>query len=132
AAAGALLSYAALTGSIRHRAAAEAALRPVTPLAAQHARFAGWGLAVASALVSGPLEVAIVGPLDDERTRALHRTALMSTSPGAVVSVGQGGEVPLLAGRGLVDGVPAAYVCRDFACRMPVVTPGELARELRS
>jgi uncharacterized protein YyaL (SSP411 family) len=130
AAAGALLSYAALTGSMRHREAAEAALGPVTTLAEQHARFAGWGLAVAAASVSGPLEVAIAGPLEDERTRALHRTALMSTSPGAVVTVGQGEEVPLLAGRDMVGGAPAAYVCRDFTCRMPVSTPGDLAREL--
>jgi uncharacterized protein len=34
--------------------------------------------------------------------------------------------VPLLAGRGLVAGVPAAYVCRDFTCRMPVTDPMEL------
>ena len=31
--------------------------------------------------------------------------------------------IPLLAGRGLVDGEPAAYVCRDFACQLPVTTP---------
>jgi hypothetical protein len=34
--------------------------------------------------------------------------------------------VPLLAGRGLVAGAPAAYVCRDFTCRMPVTDPMEL------
>src|SRR5664280_1061073 len=45
AAAGALLSYAAYTGSHRHRAAAEAALGAVAPLARQHARFIGWAAA---------------------------------------------------------------------------------------
>lgn len=132
AAAGALLSYAALTGSARHREAAAAALAPAGVLAGKHARFAGWGLAVAEAFAAGPVEVAVVGPGADERTRALHRTALMSPAPGAVVSVGEPGAdgVPLLEGRGLVDGAPAAYVCRDFACRLPVGTPAELAREL--
>ncbi|HEX2316921.1 MAG TPA: thioredoxin domain-containing protein [Thermomonospora sp.] len=133
AAAGALLSYAALTGSARHREAATAALGPAGLLADKHARFAGWGLAVAEALAAGPLEIAVVGDPDDERTRALHRAALAATAPGAVVTLGSGDgseDVPLLAGRGLVGGGPAAYVCRDFTCRLPVTTPDELAAEL--
>ena len=133
AAAGALLSYAALTGSGRHRDAALAALAPAAVLAERHARFAGWGLAAAEAAVAGPVEIAVVGPPDDARTRALHRTALLATAPGAVVSLGAGDAadgVPLLAGRGLVDGAPAAYVCRGFTCRMPVTTTGDLMREL--
>ncbi|MFJ2028830.1 thioredoxin domain-containing protein [Streptosporangium sp. NPDC087985] len=134
AAAGALLSYAALTGSARHRAAAEGALGTVTVLADRHARFAGWGLAVAQAAVAGPVEAAIVGPLDDPATVALHRTALLSSVPGLVVALGEPGaeEVPLLEGRGLVDGAPAAYVCRGFTCRMPVTTPAGLRAELAS
>jgi uncharacterized protein len=127
AAAGALLSYAALTGSARHREAAVAALRPVVPLAERHARFAGWGLAVAEARLAGPLEVAVAGPADDPRTRELHRAALLSPVP-AVVAVGSG--VPLMEGRTPVDGVPAAYVCRDFACRMPVTAVDALRAEL--
>ena len=43
AASGALLTYAALTGSDRHRAAAEESLAALVPLVAQHPRFAGWG-----------------------------------------------------------------------------------------
>ncbi|GGS66222.1 thioredoxin domain-containing protein [Planobispora rosea] len=132
AAAGALLSHAALTGSARHREAAEAALGTVSVLAARHARFAGWGLAVAQAAVSGPVEVAVVGPRDDPATAALHRTALSSTLPGLVVALGEPGlsSVPLLAGRGLVNGSPAAYVCRGFTCRLPVTTPAALEEEL--
>ena len=33
---------------------------------------------------------------------------------------------PLLAGRTAVDGMPAAYVCENFACQLPVTTPEEL------
>jgi uncharacterized protein YyaL (SSP411 family) len=131
--AGALLSYAALTGSARHREAALAALAPATLLAERYPRFAGWGLAVAEAAAAGPAEVAVVGPAGDERTRALHRAALLATAPGAVVALGDGtgaDGVPLLEGRGLVDGAPAAYVCRHFACRMPVTEPDRLAQEL--
>ncbi|MEV4673440.1 MULTISPECIES: thioredoxin domain-containing protein [Actinomadura] len=133
AAAGALLSFAALTGSDWHRQAAEAALAPATTLAAEHARFAGWGLAVAEARATGPVEIAVIGDPADERTRELHRTALMAVAPGAVVSVGppDAEGVPLLEGRGLVDGVPSAYVCRGFVCRLPVTTRADLTRELR-
>ncbi len=62
AAAGALLSYAAHTGSEPHRTAAERALGVVTALGPRVPRFIGWGLAVAEALLDGPREVAVVGP----------------------------------------------------------------------
>jgi uncharacterized protein len=133
--AGALLSYAALAGSARHREAAGAALGVLPAIAARYPRAAGEGLAVAEAWLAGPSEIAIVGDRDDERTRALHETALHAAPPGAVLALGDGaeaaeGSVPLLAGRGLVDGAPAAYVCRQFTCRTPVTTPEELRATL--
>ncbi|RZS87305.1 hypothetical protein EV189_2730 [Motilibacter rhizosphaerae] len=128
--AGALLSYAALTGSAAHRAAAERALAPAALVAARYPRAGGWGLAVAEALVAGPLEVAVVG--EGSSARELHRTALLSPSPGAVVAVGQpgAGGAPLLADRPLVGGAAAAYVCRGFVCERPVTSAEELARSL--
>jgi uncharacterized protein YyaL (SSP411 family) len=38
--------------------------------------------------------------------------------------------VPLLEGRGAVDGKPTAYVCRDYACELPVTDRAALARQL--
>ncbi|MET8573954.1 thioredoxin domain-containing protein [Streptomyces sp. NPDC005012] len=129
AAAGALLSYAAHTGSEEHRTAAERALGVVKLLARRVPRFVGWGLAVAEAWIDGPREVAVVGPRDADATRALHRTALLGTAPGAVVATGpEGGEeFPLLADRPLTDGAPTAYVCRNFTCDAPTTDPGRLA-----
>ena len=63
----------------------------------------------------------------------LHRTALLATTPGTVVSRGDGvndGGIGLLEGRTLVDGRPAAYVCRNFTCRLPATTTEELTAEL--
>jgi uncharacterized protein len=177
--AGALLGYAALTGSARHREAALAALGVLGPIAPQYPRAAGAGLAVAEAVVAGPAEIAVVGPPGDPRTAVLHVAALLAAPPGAVIALGDGaaagesggaavgvddvaavgegggavmGEgggaavgagdgagaagpgpaeaVPLLAGRGLVAGAPAAYVCRNFTCRMPVTDPRELRAAL--
>ncbi|MFG3013462.1 thioredoxin domain-containing protein [Streptomyces cinerochromogenes] len=133
AAAGALLGYAAHTGSEAHRTAAERALGVVKTLGPRVPRFIGWGLAVAEALFDGPREVAVVGPaLTDERTAALHRTALLGTAPGAVVACGppDSDEFPLLADRTLIDGAPAAYVCRGFVCDLPTTDPAALKARL--
>ncbi|GGW31437.1 thioredoxin domain-containing protein [Streptomyces lucensis JCM 4490] len=133
AAAGALLSYAAHTGSEAHRSAAERALGVVNTLGPRVPRFIGWGLAVAEALLDGPREVAVVGPsLTDARTTTLHRTALLGTAPGAVVAVGtaDGDEFPLLADRPLVAGEPTAYVCRNFTCDAPTTDPERLRTAL--
>lgn len=137
AAAGALLSYAAHTGSQAHRTAAERALGVVHALGPRVPRFIGHGLAVAEALLDGPREVAVVGHLEDPALAELHRTALLGTAPGAVVAVGlplaadgSGGEFPLLAERTLVRDLPTAYVCRHFVCARPTTDPVELADQL--
>ncbi|MEW2485943.1 thioredoxin domain-containing protein [Streptomyces sp. NPDC048411] len=130
AAAGALLSYAAHTGSEAHRAAAEGALGVVKALGPRVPRFIGWGLAVAEALLDGPREVAVAGPVGG----ALHRTALLGRAPGAVVAAGDtgGAEFPLLVDRPMVGGAPTAYVCRHFVCDAPTTDRDELARSLGS
>ncbi|MDQ6650762.1 MAG: thioredoxin domain-containing protein [Actinomycetota bacterium] len=131
AAAGALLSYAAYTGSQRHRDAAESALGAVEPLAARHARFVGWSLAVAEAVAAGPAEIAIIGVPGSADRLALERAAWLATSPGAVVALGDPGAspevVPLLADRPLTGGRATAYVCRHFVCAAPVSARDELA-----
>ncbi|WP_167414032.1 thioredoxin domain-containing protein [Streptomyces carpinensis] len=129
AAAGALLAYAAHTGSEAHRTAAERALGVVRALGPRVPRFIGWGLAVAEAALDGPREVAVVGSsLADEAAKTLHRTALLGAAPGAVVAYGVPGsdEFPLLADRPLVNGAPAAYVCRNFTCDAPTTDPERL------
>ncbi|MFF9860013.1 thioredoxin domain-containing protein [Streptomyces tendae] len=133
AAAGALLSYAAHTGSEPHRTAAERALGVVKALGPRVPRFIGWGLAAAEALLDGPREVAVVAAESaDPAARGLHRTALLGTAPGAVVAFGTEGsdEFPLLADRPLVGGTPAAYVCRNFTCDAPTTDPDRLRAAL--
>ena len=63
-------------------------------IAARYPRAAGAGLAVAEAWLAGPAEIAVVGPPDDERTRALHQTALHAAPPGAVLALGDGTSKP--------------------------------------
>lgn len=141
AAAAALVTLGALTGDLTLREAALAALRDPLRLATRYPRAAGWALATADCLLDGPREVAVVGPRDDPATAALHRAAVASPAPGLVVALGTPpdpdgpDEDPappaLLRDRPLVDGRPAAYVCRGFVCDRPTTDPDTLAHQLR-
>jgi len=134
AAAGALVTLGALTGELRYREAAERALRGPLAVAVRYPRAAGAALAVVEALLDGPREVAVVGAADDPRTDALHRVALRASAPGLVVARGEPGRADegpaLLHDRPLVDGEPAAYVCRGFVCDRPTTGADELGRQL--
>lgn len=122
----ALISFAAITGEHRYRAAAESGIASASRIATGVPRFAGWTLAAAEAVLAGPLEIAVVGAADERVD--LHRAALSISSPGAVVVSGDVGlDIPLFEQRGLVDGRAAAYVCEGFVCQRPVTTADELA-----
>ena len=54
----------------------------------------------------------------------LGRAALDRFQPRTVAAIGPSDEVPLLAGKGFVDGSPAVYVCERFSCLAPVTDPG--------
>ncbi len=127
---GALLTYSALTGSLEHRTSAEAALRTVSELGVAQPRFLGWALAAAEAMVGGPVQIAVAGgyPIGVELAAAAWR----ARPPGAVVVAGEpdAAGVPLLVGRGLVNGSPAAYVCHGMVCDLPVTDVADLLRDL--
>ncbi|TCO48289.1 hypothetical protein EV646_104106 [Kribbella antiqua] len=126
-AAEAFTTLASLTGSVRYETAAKQALKASAAIAARAPRFAGRALAVAETIASGPLEIAIVG-----ESAELRRTAFSSAPWGtAIVHGAPGLDVPLMAGRDLVNDRPAAYVCQKFTCQLPVVLPEDLRRTLK-
>lgn len=100
----------------------------------RHPRFAGGWLAVLAALIAGPLELALVGPAADDRTVALRSAAFRAAPPGLAMAraSGAGGDTaaPLLVGRTVVAGEPAAYVCRNSVCQLPVTTAADLTELL--
>jgi uncharacterized protein YyaL (SSP411 family) len=81
-----------------------------------------WALNALDLYLATPRELAIVGPPESEVARA----ALEPFDPNAVVAFGPAEGVPLLEGKGPVDGKPAVYVCERFACQAPVTEAAAL------
>jgi uncharacterized protein YyaL (SSP411 family) len=121
----ALVTHAAITASHRHRTAAEEALASVATLAQRAPRFAGWSLAAAVAMRDGPEEIAVIGKPGAARD-ALAAAARRRTNAVVVVAEPGSTGIALTEGRGEVDGRPAAYVCRNHVCALPVTDPQDL------
>jgi hypothetical protein len=82
----------------------------------------GWSLVALDQHLAPPKELAIAGPRDS----AVARAALERAAATDVIAFGPAEDVPLLAGRGLVDGLPAVYACERFVCALPVTDPAAL------
>jgi uncharacterized protein YyaL (SSP411 family) len=127
-----LLLLAALTGEHAYEQAAVSALQLLQDLAPQHPLAFGHMLQAMRLHLTPIVEIGIVGPPGPARD-ALVRVVRECHRLASVLAVGPGDgsptAVPLLEGRTMLDGQPAAYVCERFACKRPVSEPAEL-REL--
>ena len=134
AACAALLRLAVYTGDDGMRGMAADALRSARELMVQVPAGAGHWLCALDFYLSSPREVAITGDPGSEATRALLAEVHRHYLPNRVVlGAGDGGELaglPLGTGRESIGGVPTAYVCENYACRLPTADPAELARQL--
>jgi uncharacterized protein YyaL (SSP411 family) len=124
------LRLAGLTGEERWRDRAREIVRPLVPAIARAPLALGSLACVLDQLVAPSREVAIVGPPDDAATQALLGEVWRRRDPYRVLAWGEDGSVPLLTGRSLANGRPAAYVCEGFVCRAPTTDPHELAGQL--
>ena len=102
---------------------AVSAFRLVEPVLRRAPGAFAWALCGLDLWLSPPREIAIVG----EVATPVARAALAPFQPSAVVAVGPSEEVPLLAGKGLVEGRTAVYVCERFVCQAPVTEPEGLS-----
>jgi uncharacterized protein YyaL (SSP411 family) len=82
-------------------------------------------LLVLDFLRNGPVEIAVVGDPADERTKALDKVLAATFLGQRVIARGDGSSstYPLLRGKGLVNGAPAVYICRNYACDLPITDP---------
>lgn len=123
-----LLRLAALTGERRYAEAAEGVFALFAQPAVQHPDAFAHLLRALDFHLAPSREVALVGD-DLGELAAVVRKKLR---PHLVLAGGPEGtgEPPLLEGRTPVEDKPAAYVCENFTCRLPLTEPTELSGEL--
>jgi uncharacterized protein YyaL (SSP411 family) len=132
-----LLRLAAFTGEGGYRDAAERAIGTVAPLMSQYpTAFAQW-LVAASFAAGDSVEVAVIGDPAEAATRDLLEPVWSRWRPFQVLAAASPSHAPtsaidLLHDRPPIDGRPAAYVCRDFVCLVPVTTASRLVDQLRA
>jgi len=103
---------------------AAAALAAYGQLVERSPRSFATSLSVVDFLCEPPVELVLAGS-SEELASELARHYL----PNRVIAPA-GVDTPLGRDKGLVDGKPALWVCRDFACRAPVTQPGDVAAAL--
>ena len=135
-----LLRLAVFTGNNDYSAKATVPLRSLHQAMSQSPGGTGHWLSALDFYVSPPKEIAVIGPRDDPTTQALLDTVFHRFLPNKVVmgvetplipaDDNSEADIPLLAGRGMVGGLPSAYVCQNYACQLPVTDPAGLAEQL--
>jgi uncharacterized protein YyaL (SSP411 family) len=124
-----LLRLAALTGDETFQDDPRRVLTRLAPVLGEHGSSFAMLLSAFERAITPPIEVALVG--HDPQLRAEVFGRLLPASVAVQAAAGTGADLtPLLEGRELVDGRPTAYVCEQFACRLPVTTPEALRAEL--
>lgn len=130
-----LLRLAAYTGEARYEAAAREVLRKLCDAMRQYPQAFAESLNAADMLIRGLAEVALIGDLKGEAGRDILEELRRPFRANLVVAwsredVARHGSIALLNGRPAQGGRPTAYVCRNFACRLPVASAAEMAAQL--
>ncbi|MCY4023492.1 MAG: thioredoxin domain-containing protein [Anaerolineaceae bacterium] len=131
-----LLRLAAWTGESRYKEAAVAALRLLVEALRAYPQAFGEALNAVDMLVSGLQEVAIVGAPEEGGCAALVRELRSKWRPNSVAALcgptdSDESAIPLLRGRVKIGGRATAYVCRNFACQLPVTEVPALRSQLQ-
>ena len=116
------------------RETAASAIRVYGRAMGRYPRAFAKSLLVADLLLEGPVEVAMVGRPGASDYEALMAALRRHFLPNRILAHQDpdtaASTVPLLAGKTLVRGRAAVYVCRNFSCQAPVTDPEALAAAL--
>lgn len=126
-AAEALISAGAFFNRIEWITLAENLVNQQIPKIEAAPRFAAHFLTQMEALWDGPLEIAVVGNVEDEAASLIWQ----SPRAGWIMSIGEAGETPLLENRQRINGQATVYVCKNFTCHTPITDLTQLQYELK-
>jgi uncharacterized protein YyaL (SSP411 family) len=121
-----LLLLAAYTGQAKYEMPAIEALAALQqPMAQYPGAFTHWLGALELAQAS-PLEIAIIGQLEQETTNNMLERLQAPYRPNQVIAVTTENETvghpELVENRPAQNGQPTAYVCQNFTCKQPVTS----------
>ena len=114
---------------------ARSSLERLAPTAAKAPLAFGRLLAALDFELGRPVELAVIGPLADAKTRRLLDVARLRYLPNRLLAAapdGDGRGIPLLAERRALNGAATAYLCEGFVCQSPTTDPAELQRQLET
>jgi len=128
-----LLRLVAYTGHADYDEAARKALSILSAALREYPQAFGEALSAVELIVMGIDEIAIIGEPDE--AQPMLDAVQKPYRPNAVVAlfptdVEGEASIPLLNYRSMRDDLPTAYVCRQFACKLPVTTVEALEKEL--
>jgi uncharacterized protein YyaL (SSP411 family) len=132
-----LLKLAILTGNAEYRNKAEANLLCMKTALERYPGGFGYLLEAADFSVGPVREIALIGARSDSATSQLAEAVYRRYLPNKVVVVADPNDavltakLPLLHGKGLVAGEPAAYVCQNYSCKTPATSSSDLEKLLR-
>ena len=133
----ALLRCAEFTGNLDLERVGTANLRSARELMERAPSAFSWWLQTAEFYANPVKQVVIVGEKDNPTTIAMLQEARTGFNPDRIVAHldpacdnEANAEMPLFEGRKMIDGSPTAYVCRNYACELPVTDIQALVTQL--
>lgn len=129
----ALLRLSVLVGNQSYRREASRIIATMKEAMARQPTGFGRLLGALETLLAPSQEVAIVGDPTKPETQALYQEVRKRYLPNTVVAGKEPGAeslLPLLEGRDLVNGQATAYVCENYACKLPVTNAAALGKLL--
>ncbi len=76
-------------------------------------------------------EIAVIGDPGDPQTRELLKEIFHAYLPNKVVACGLNEDLFLLRNRPRINGLPTAYVCKNYTCEQPVTAARDLGDRLK-